>query len=101
MEKQQNVKDNTSVEERTPLEEEKKQEIVQQIRSLLAREDIRPALALFNQLYPADQGDVLEDLSLETQQELLTALPPQEAADILEHMEPEDVGREGKHASVR
>ena len=102
MEKQQNVQDNTSVEEKLPLDEEKKQEIVQQIRDLLAREDLQPALALFNQLYPADQGDVLEDLSVETQQELLTSLSPEEAADILEHMEPEDVARvsEGVDTSV-
>jgi len=76
-----------------PVDEEKTDEIIKQIRGLLDKEGLQPALLLFNQLHPADQGEVMEGLSPETQGEILTALPPQDSAEILEHLEPEDAAK--------
>ncbi len=85
-----------------PLDEERTQELIQQIRDLLDREGLQAASALLSQLHPADQLEVMEGLSPETQQEILTTLPPQESAEILEHLEPEDMAKftDGVDASV-
>jgi magnesium transporter len=72
-------------------EQDKTEELVEQVRDLLDGEDLKPALTLFGKLHPADQGDVIESLPVETQQEILAALTPEASADILEYLEPEEI----------
>ena len=48
------------------------------------------ALALFEQLHPSYQRDLLADLPREPQQELFAGIPPEGTADILEHLDPEE-----------
>ena len=43
-------------------------------------------LTFFNLLHPVDQGEVLVELARQPRQELLTALSPDETAEILENM---------------
>ena len=70
--------------------EEQVQGRVQEMRTLLAEGSRESALALFNQLHPVDQGEVLMELADEPRTEVLTALSPEATADILEHLEPEE-----------
>ncbi|MFC1972705.1 magnesium transporter MgtE N-terminal domain-containing protein [Chloroflexota bacterium] len=102
MEKKQNMQDDSSLQDGFPLDEEKTEDIAEQIQNLVEQDNHLTAIELFSQLRPGDQGKVLEDLPLATQQEMLTTLPPEEAAEILEHLEPEDVAKvsEGMDSSV-
>ncbi len=68
-------------------EEERRQELVRRVLQLLKSGDQAPALALFHQLHPVDQGEVLMGLAQGPQRGLLTTLPPAAAAEILEHLE--------------
>ena len=70
--------------------QERTQEAIEQIRRLLEEESLEEALALCNQLHPADQAEVLKGLSAEAQRALLDTLPPEGVAQILEHLEPEE-----------
>lgn len=102
MEKEQNMQDDSYLQDGLPLDEEKTEDIAEQIQNLVEQDNQLAAIELFSQLRPGDQGEVMEDLPLETQQEILTTLPPEEAAEILEHLEPEDVAKvtEGVDSSV-
>ncbi|MFC1941522.1 magnesium transporter [Chloroflexota bacterium] len=91
MEKEQNNQDNSFLQDGLPLDEEKTEDIAEQIQNLVEQDSQLAAMEIFNKLHPGDQGEVMEDLPLSTQQELLTTLTPKEAADILEYLEPEDV----------
>ncbi|MDZ4246268.1 MAG: CBS domain-containing protein, partial [Dehalococcoidia bacterium] len=102
MENQQNNRVEETTQEKFPLNEELTQEIVKEIQTLQEKGDREGAMAVFSDLHPADQGEVMEALSIETQQEILTTLPPHEAAEILKHLEPENVAKvsEGVDSSV-
>ena len=65
-------------------------ETIREIRRLLDEGDHRPALALFGQLHPVDQGAVLMGLAHLPQLEMLTELTPGATAEILENIEPEE-----------
>ncbi|MBF8267238.1 MAG: Magnesium transporter MgtE [Dehalococcoidia bacterium] len=62
---------------------------VSQVLLLLRYGDARSALALFAELHPADQGDVLAELSREVGNALLAVLTPEDVAKILKHLEVE------------
>ena len=90
MEKEHNQED-LSLQEGMPLDEEKTEDIAEKIQTLVEQDNSPTAIKLFSQLHPGDQGEIIEELPLETQQIILTTLPPEEAAEILEYLEPEVV----------
>ena len=102
MEKEQNIQDQSSLQDGLALDEEQTEDIAEQIQDLVEQDNQQAAIELLNQLRPGDQGEVIEELPIEMQQEILTTLPPEEAAEILEHLEPEDVAKvsEGVDSSV-
>ena len=64
--------------------------LVRETRDLLEQGDIESALAFFRQIHPADQGDVLVEMDDQIRLKMLAALLPDETAEIIEHIEPED-----------
>ena len=91
------IQPNVQAESQSLPREELVQLAVHQIRDLLNDGQADTALARFRQLYPVDQGDVLENMAESGQVLLLEALSPRETADILEEMEPQaaaDVSKE-------
>ena len=64
------------------------EDLIKQLRQLLQQSDQIRALELFNQLHPADQADLLGELSLRPRQELVGALNSANAAEIIKHLEP-------------
>ena len=72
---------------------EEAQARMRQVREHLALQESGPALALFSELHPADQAELLTELGLEHQQGLLRVLAPEESARILEQMEPEEAAQ--------
>ncbi|MBN1161459.1 MAG: magnesium transporter [Dehalococcoidales bacterium] len=102
MKDKQKIQDESSSQNGTLIDEEKTEDIAEQIQDLVEKDNQPAAIKLFSQLRPGDQGEVMEDLPLDTQQEILTALPPEEAAEILEHLEPKDAAEviEGVDSSV-
>lgn len=93
MAKEQNMQDEASLQDGLPLDEEKTENIAEQIQNLVEQDNQLAAIELFSPLRPGDQGEIMEELPLATQREILTTLPPEEAADILEHMDPEDAAK--------
>ena len=77
-------------EEKARSPEAAEKELIERIRGLLRLEDMEAALALFEQLHPSYQRDLLADLPREPQQELFAGIPPEGTADILEHLDPEE-----------
>ena len=63
---------------------------IRQVREHLSGRALEPALAIFNELHPADQAELLAELDNEQQQLVLTALTSEDSARILEQMEPEE-----------
>ncbi|KPK22779.1 MAG: hypothetical protein AMJ70_05095 [Dehalococcoidia bacterium SG8_51_3] len=102
MEKEQNIQNESSLQDGLALDEEETEDIAEQIQDLVEQDNQQAAIELLSQFRPGDQGEVIEELPIETQQEILTTLPPKEAAEILEHLEPEDVAKvsEGVDSSV-
>ncbi|MFC1911853.1 magnesium transporter [Chloroflexota bacterium] len=102
MEKEKTNQDDSFLQDGLPLDEEKVEDLAEQMQNLIEQDNQLAAIELFDQLRPGDQGEVIEGLPLATQQEILTALPPKEAAEILEYLEPEDVAKvsEGMESSV-
>ena len=96
MEKEQNIQGDSSLQDGLPLDEEKTEDIAEQIQNLVEHDKQLTAIELLSQLRPGDQGKVMEVLPLETQQEILTTLPPEKAAEILEYLEPEDAAKVSK-----
>ena len=64
------------------------QERMDRVREHLDRREFDPAFALFTDLHPADQAELLVELADDHQQELLKALAPDASGKILEQMEP-------------
>lgn len=60
------------------------------MRELLAAGRREEALVRFNQLHPADQGEVLGQLAQESRREFFAGLAPDAAAEVLEHLEPDE-----------
>jgi len=102
MENKKNIRDESSSQNGLLIDEEKTEDIAEQIQDLVEKDERPAAVELFSQLRPGDQGEVMDDLPLETKQEMLKALPPEEAAEILEHLEPGDAAEvtEGVDSSV-
>ena len=65
-------------------------QVLAQLRSALERDDLSGALGLIESLQPADQADLLEELSDANQVALVSRLDPADSADLLEEMEDED-----------
>ena len=68
---------------------EQAQELIRQAKRHLEHEEFQSALAIFSELHPADQADMLAELDQDQRQELLKVLAPEKSAKILEHVEPE------------
>ncbi|MFC1910442.1 magnesium transporter [Chloroflexota bacterium] len=102
MEQEQKIQDDSSLQDGLPLSDEKTEDIAEQIQDLVEQDNLVAAIALFSDLRPGEQGQVMKALPLATQQGILTALSPEEVAEILEHLEPEDVAdvSEGVDSSV-
>ena len=66
------------------------QALVDEIRELLRRENLDEALALFDRLHPADQGDLLVELPQETQQDIIGEMTYQATAEIFEYIDPDE-----------
>jgi magnesium transporter len=96
MDNKENLQNESSSQNDVLIDEEKTEDIAEQIQGLVEQDDQPSALELFTQLRPGDQGEVMEDLPVETQQDILTALPPENAAEIIEHLEPENVAEISK-----
>ena len=75
MEKERDVQDESFLQDGLPLDEEKTEDIAEQIQDLLEQDKHPAAIELFSQLRPGDQGEIIEGLPLEAQQEILTTLP--------------------------
>ena len=70
--------------------EEQAQERIQQLRYAMVEEGVAAALAPFQELHPADQGELVAELPRERQQQLLEFLTPWEIAQVLGHMDPDE-----------
>ena len=77
----------------TPDTIEQARELIRQVREHLTAGSLDPALDIFRDLHPADQAELLGELSQEQQRGLLSALDVETSARILEHMEPEDAAK--------
>ncbi len=66
------------------------QALIDEIRELLRRENLHEALALFDRLHPADQGDLLVELPRETQQDIIGEMTYQATAEIFEYIDPDE-----------
>src|ERR671914_1115285 len=66
------------------------QTLAQETRKLFEAGEGEAALAFFRQVHPADQGEILVELGRGPRQELLTWLTPDEIAQTLDHIEPEE-----------
>jgi len=65
-------------------------QVLERLRAALERDDLTGAAAVIESLQPADQADLVEELSDTNQVALLSHLPPADSADVLEEMEDED-----------
>jgi magnesium transporter len=74
-------------------EEERARKRIERIRDLLEEGEAVSATALFVDLHPADQGEVLVALSSEPRAVLLGALTPGSTAEVLEHLEPDEAAQ--------
>lgn len=62
-------------------------DVLAQLRAALERGDLSSAVAVIESLQPADQADLVEELTDADQVALLSQLPPADSADVLEEME--------------
>lgn len=65
-------------------------DVLAQLRAALERDDLPGAVAVLESLQPADQADLVQELSDSDQVALISQLPPADSADVLEEMENED-----------
>jgi magnesium transporter len=65
-------------------------DVLAQLRAALERDDLTKAVAVIESLQPADQADLVEELTDIDQITLLSQLSPADSADVLEEMEDED-----------
>jgi magnesium transporter len=75
-------------------------DILAQLRAALERDDVAGAVAVIESLQPADQADLVEELSGADQVALLSQLDPADSADVLEEMEDEDAAALAERLSV-
>ena len=92
MDNLQNISADVPFEEQLT-EEERARRITEHIRDHLDQGDVQAALDLFNDLHPADQGEVLVALYPESKDTLLEALSPEDTAQVLEHLDPEEAAK--------
>ena len=69
---------------------EQAQRLIRQAKRHLEHAEFQSALAIFSELHPADQAEMLAELDQAQRQELLKVLAPEKSAKILEHVEPEE-----------
>jgi magnesium transporter len=65
-------------------------DVLAQLRAALERDDLAAAVAVIDSLQPADQADLVEELSDIDQLAILSQLHPADSADVLEQMEDEE-----------
>ena len=65
-------------------------DVLAKLRAALERDDLAQAIAVIDSLQPADQADLIEELSNADQIAILSQLAPPDSADLLEEMEDED-----------
>ncbi len=65
-------------------------DVLAQLRAALERDDLAAAVAVIDALQPADQADLVEELSDIDQLAILSQLHPADSADVLEQMEDEE-----------
>jgi len=65
-------------------------EVLEALRASLEADDLTQALSIIENLRPADQADLIEELESPEQVALLSVLTPTDSADFLEEMEDED-----------
>jgi magnesium transporter len=65
-------------------------DVLAQLRVALERDDLAGAVSVIESLQPADQADLIEELSDSDQVALFSQLAPADSADLLEEMENED-----------
>lgn len=65
-------------------------DILAQLRAALERDDVAGAVTVIESLQPADQADLVEELSGDDQVALFSQLHPADSADVLEEMKDED-----------
>jgi len=75
-------------------------DVLAQVRNALVRDDLVGAAAVIESLQPADQADLVEELSDVDQVALLSQLAPADSADVLEEMEDEDAAALAERLSV-
>ena len=92
MEDPQDIQADVTVEAQLS-EAERARKLIEHIRGHLVEGALDSALALFNELHPADQGEVLVALPAESRPEMLSALSPEDTAEVLEHLEPEEAAK--------
>ena len=72
------------------MQEKTLNDILNDLRESLEKDDLTGAIGLIEALQPADQADLMEELDTPDQVALLSRLEPMESADVLEEMENED-----------
>jgi magnesium transporter len=65
-------------------------DVLARLRAALERDDLAGAVTVIESLPPADQADLVEELSDAAQVALLSQLPPADSADVLEEMEDDE-----------
>ena len=65
-------------------------EVLAELRVALETDDLARAKVIIETLRPADQADLVAELTGPDQVNLLTRLPPSDSADVLEEMDDED-----------
>jgi magnesium transporter len=65
-------------------------DVLAQLRAALERDDLAAAVTVIESLQPADQADLVEELSDTDQLALLSQLHPADSADVLEEMEDQE-----------
>ncbi len=65
-------------------------DVLARLRAALEREDLASAVAVIESLQPADQADLVEELSEPDQVALISQLLPADSADVLEEMDDEN-----------
>ena len=65
-------------------------QVLAQLRTVLEHNDLAAAVALIESLQPADQADLVEELSDSNQVALVSHMDPADSANVLEEMEDEE-----------
>ena len=66
------------------------EDVLAQLRAALERDDLAAAVSVIESFQPADQADLVEELSDTDQLALLSQLHPADSADVLEEMEDQE-----------